>query len=75
MRITDRGESLFHMCAMVKYRELTDFEKGRLAGMMEAGMAIKSAAQSLNRDRKTIRFWWNKWRMTGNVNATPGRSQ
>jgi transposase len=60
---------------MVTYSELTDFEKGRLVGMLEAGKSLNCVAQHLHRDKKTIRFWWRKWQTTGNVDRLPGRGR
>jgi transposase len=60
---------------MVNYCELTDFEKGRLIGLMEAGKSLYSVAQILQRDKKTIRLWWRRWQSTGNVEKLPGRGR
>lgn len=49
------------------YRELNDVNRGRLVGMMEAGLTQSDVSRRLNIDRSTVRYWWHRWQTEGNV--------
>lgn len=53
------------------YNELSDVNRGRIVGMMEAGLNQTDVAQRLNIARSTVRFWWNRWQNQGNVDRIP----
>lgn len=57
------------------YNELSDFEKGRLIGMIEMCNNLSIVSQRLSRDRKTVRYWWNHYLQHGNCTRQKGRGR
>lgn len=57
------------------YRELSDFEKGRIVGMLEAGFSQREVARRLCRNHKTVAYWWNRWQETGSIERKEGRGR
>ena len=60
---------------MPAYRELCDFEKGRIVGMLEAGWSQAAVAKHLGRSRSVIQTWWKRWQHKGNVDRRQGRGR
>lgn len=56
-------------------KELSDVTRGRIVGMMEAGLTQSDVAQRLHIARSTVQLWWNRWQKQGNVDrvARSGR--
>lgn len=52
--------------------QLTDFKKGRLCGLLEAGMSIRDVAQRMEISTKTVQKWWNQYLNEGNVKRKIG---
>lgn len=52
--------------------QLTDFDKGRLVGMLEVGASVSDVARRLNIHRKTVLRWWNRFHTTGEVKRRSG---
>lgn len=46
--------------------QCTEFERGRVIGMLEAGMSQREVSAILGRSRCTIQRWWNRWVEEGN---------
>lgn len=42
-------------------RQTSEFERGRIIGMMEAGLSISAVSRMVGRDRKTVRLWWTRF--------------
>ena len=52
--------------------QLTNFNKGRLIGMLEAGMSIRNVEEKIGCTKRTVDKWWSQYRTTGNVNRQSG---
>ena len=52
--------------------QLSDFQKGRLCGLMEAGMTIRDVAERMRIATCTVQKWWHKYLTDGNVDRKPG---
>ena len=51
---------------------LSDFDKGRLVGMCEAGLSISEVARRVPCERRIVRRWFSQYRDTGNVSRRAG---
>ncbi|KAI4458949.1 abl interactor family member [Holotrichia oblita] len=45
--------------------ELSDFERGRIIGMREAGFSLREIARRVNRNVSTVLRCWSKWSLEG----------
>ena len=52
--------------------QLSDFQKGRLCGLMEAGMTIRDVAERMQITTRTVQKWWHKYLADGNVKRKSG---
>lgn len=48
------------------------FQKGRVIGMLEGGLSIRTVAQRMNCGKNTVQKWWNNYRQYGNVTRKIG---
>ena len=62
------------MCAarVPRYREMSEFDRGRLIGMIEVGTSVKEVARQLQRDPRTVRYWRARWEQENNANRKVG---
>lgn len=51
--------------------ELTKQERGRIVGLVEAGMSVRAAAHQVGTTPATASKWWNRYQATGNVDDLP----
>lgn len=51
---------------------LSDFDKGRLCGLMEAGESVRDTARRMHLSKTTVQRWWSKYQKTGNVQRKRG---
>ena len=47
------------------YRQLNDFERGRIIGMREAGLSIRDIAARVNRNVATVMRCRSRWSAEG----------
>ena len=52
--------------------QLSEFDKGRCVGYLEAGKSIRWTALTLNVSKSTIERWWNRYRIEGHVRRREG---
>lgn len=52
--------------------QLSEFDKGRCVGYLEAGKSIRWAAHALNVSKSTVERWWNRYRIEGHVRRKEG---
>lgn len=52
--------------------QLSEFQKGFLCGLLEAGMSIRNVAQRMGVTIRTIQKWWDQFRKEGNVDRKTG---
>ena len=52
--------------------QLSDFDKGRCVGYLEAGKSIRWTAHALNVSKSTVERWWNRYRIEGHVRRREG---
>ena len=52
--------------------QLSEFQKGRLCGLLEAGMTIRDVAQRMQISPSTVHKWWNQYLNEGNVKRKEG---
>ena len=52
--------------------QLSDFDKGRCVGYLEAGKSIRWTAHQLNVSKSTIERWWSRYRREGHVRRKEG---
>ena len=52
-------------------RETTQFDRGRIIALREAGMSERGTARELGLSRSTVRRWTIRWRESGDVNNAP----
>lgn len=52
-----------------------DFTRGRMIGMLQAGLSLHAVAARIGVDRKTVRRWWRRYQLDGSHtrNAGSGR--
>lgn len=53
-------------------RHLTEFDKGRLVGMIEAGKSISWVASKIHVHRNTVKRWWYRYSSSGATNRKEG---
>lgn len=51
--------------------QLTDFEKGRIIGLREAGLSPKEVATRVGHDMSTVQWSWHQWIQEGVPNQSP----
>ena len=52
--------------------QIDDFTRGRIVGMLEAGMSIAAVARRIHCDRKTVRRWWDRYQQDGSHKRKAG---
>lgn len=52
--------------------QLSEFDRGRLVGMLEAGKPVAWVAAQLHIHRKTVMRWWNRYEVNGAANRQKG---
>ena len=52
--------------------QLSEFDKGRCVGYLEAGKSIRWTALTLNVSKSTVERWWNRYRREGHVRRREG---
>jgi hypothetical protein len=52
-------------------RELSPFSRGRLVGLIEAGMSQRSVAARLECSQGTVSLQWNQWQSSGHCISKP----
>ena len=60
------------VCQRGNYRQLNDFERGRIIGMREAGLSIRDIAARVNRNVATVMRCWSRWSEEGVHQRRPG---
>lgn len=53
-------------------KQLSDFDKGYLCGLLEAGMSIRKVAERMGVTTRTVQKWWDKFRNVGNTERQIG---
>ncbi|GFT69363.1 uncharacterized protein TNCV_2142771 [Trichonephila clavipes] len=48
-------------CFQRQYEQLSQFERGRIIGMMEAGWSARRVTRQLGRSDCVLRTCWNQW--------------
>lgn len=56
----------------VQYEHLTDFDRGRVVGMREAGLSYRQIATRLGRAASTIMRTWRQWSAEGRTHRQRG---
>lgn len=51
--------------------ELSQFERGRIIGLLEAGISQTKVALKVNRSRNAVQRVWKRWLETGKNEAMP----
>ncbi|KAJ3662621.1 hypothetical protein Zmor_006960 [Zophobas morio] len=46
---------------LVHFHQLSEFEKGRIVGMREAGFSIRQTADRIGRSVSTVLQCWRRW--------------
>src|SRR5882724_6405271 len=54
------------------YQQLSEFERGRIIGMCEAGMTSRAVAERVGRDHTTVLRLWQQWQGEGTHTRRPG---
>ena len=54
------------------YEQLSEFDRGRIIGLKEAGWKNPRIARHLNRSNATIRRFWQGWVESGTVQRQDG---
>lgn len=52
--------------------QLSEFDKGRLIGMLEAGLSIRQVASKMNCCKRTVEKWWQRFREEGHARRKEG---
>ena len=52
--------------------QLSLFEKGRLCGMLEAGLTVRDVAGRMNLSTRTVQKWWTSFINEGKCNRHSG---
>ncbi|GFW51284.1 transposable element Tcb2 transposase [Trichonephila clavipes] len=55
-----------------KYEQLSQFESGRIVGLMEAGWSARRVARQLGRSDCVVRRCWDQWIRDMSFTRTPG---
>lgn len=55
-----------------QYDQLSEFERGRIIGMMEAGLSARRVASHLGRSDSTVRRCWDQWIRERSHTRRPG---
>ncbi|GFU17546.1 transposable element Tcb2 transposase [Trichonephila clavipes] len=55
-----------------QYEQLSQFERGRIIGMMEAGWSARRVARQLDRSDCVVRRCWNQWIREISFTRRPG---
>ena len=50
---------------MARNTHCKEFEKGRIFGMLEAGLSVSEEARRVNRGKAMAHLWWQKYRTIG----------
>ena len=66
-----RNQSVW-MCDRLIMPQLSEFDKGRCVGYLEAGKSIRWTALTLNVSKSTVERWWNRYRIDGHVRRREG---
>ena len=53
------------------YHQITDFERGRIIGLREAGLSIRDVAARVGRSVATIALCWRRWTENGEERRRP----
>jgi transposase len=61
----------FFKCKMVKTKELTDFERGKVIGFYEAGDSERAISRKTGYGKTTIHNIIAKYRETGAITVAP----
>lgn len=62
----------FTMAANGGVRHCSEFEKGRIIGMMEAGLSLSEVSRRTGRGKATIHLWWQRYTTTGRCDRAKG---
>lgn len=54
------------------YQHLSEFERGRIIGMCEAGMKRRAVAERVGREPSTVQRVWQQWQAEGTHTRRPG---
>ncbi|GFV01378.1 transposable element Tcb2 transposase [Trichonephila clavipes] len=55
-----------------QYEQLSQFERGRIIGMMEAGLSVRRVARQLGRSDCVVRRCWDQWIREMSFTRKPG---
>ena len=58
-----------------QYKQLSQFERGRIVGMMEAGWSARRVARQLGRSDCVVRRCWDQWTEETSFTRRPGSGQ
>ena len=53
-------------------RHCKDFEKGRIIGMLEAGLSLSEVARRTQRGKATVHRWWQRYLVSGRCERVKG---
>ncbi|GBO03812.1 hypothetical protein AVEN_232210-1 [Araneus ventricosus] len=57
------------------YQQLTEFERGRVVGLLEGGFSFRDIAERLGRNVSTVHDCWQQWSREGTVSRRLGSGQ
>ncbi|KFM75446.1 Transposable element Tcb2 transposase, partial [Stegodyphus mimosarum] len=70
---TGRAEVDMPLCRVRRqYEQLSQFERGRIVGMMEAGWSARRGARQLGRSDCVVRKCWDQWAREMSCTRRPG---
>lgn len=52
--------------------QLSEFQKGRLCGLLETGISLRGVAKRMGISKRTVQKWWDNYRNEGNVERQIG---
>src|SRR6266853_1117998 len=52
--------------------QLTEFEKGRMIGLLEAGLSVRNVARRVGRCVSVVQRWWSRWKTNGSCHRQVG---
>ncbi|GFV35533.1 transposable element Tcb2 transposase [Trichonephila clavipes] len=55
-----------------QYEQLSQFERGRIIGMMEAGWSARRVVRQLARSNCVVRRYWDQWIREMSFTQRPG---
>lgn len=55
-----------------RYVQTKDFERGRIIGMLEAGLSLRDVARRTGRSLCTVQRWWNRYNNVGTCERQAG---